>query len=152
VTPQLAGSLRPGSAVRDTRAPLSFGRVHVQRPKPLEISLQNPTLVDALWAVTSGDHKPTFCEPGRESAAAAAYSQVQIGPFIISPARGVLPGRGIKLPRTQRVTVTFAPPDNGSYQQQLTFVVSRGRPVHLMVTGQGSFDETEEFQDRLFQI
>ncbi len=135
---------------RDAAAPLDFGHVHVQRPKPLEVTLLNPTLVDALWAVSTVDQPPKYCTP--EELPKAGYSEAHIGPFTIRPACGLLGGRGIKLPRTQRVTVTFAPPDSKQYTQRVVFGASKGRPVELLLVGQGSYLETDEHQRGLFQV
>lgn len=53
--------------VRDGERPLHFGRVHVSSPKPVEVTLLNPTLVDALWAVTTEDAPAAYCRCGQYS-------------------------------------------------------------------------------------
>ncbi|KAJ9523120.1 hypothetical protein QJQ45_023889 [Haematococcus lacustris] len=134
-------------------APLRFGRVHVARPKPLEVTLLNTSLVDALWAATNANalDRPRYCRV-EDASTAAATSEITFGAFTVQPACGFLPGRGLKLPRTQRITVTFAPTDAKEYRTTLMFNAHKGRPVVLEVVGQGSFDETEEYGGLLYQL
>lgn len=152
-------------------AALAFGRVHVQSPKPLELTLSNPTTVDARWSVAlaSGGKASSVAGGGgggkaagssgrskaeAEAAAAAAaaagedgvVAEVRFGPFIVWPGGGLLPGRGLGLPRTQKVTVTYAPGDASEHSQVLRFAVQGGRSCTLELHGTGSFDETEEHQ------
>ena len=56
------------------------------------------------------------------------------------------------MPRTQRITVTFAPTEAAHYAQTLVFEVSKGRSCMLQLEGIGSFDEQEEHQAKLFSI
>ena len=133
---------------------LSYGRVHVGAPKPFEIMLCNPTLVDAAWTVTAAGVRPKTAAarglPSSSGTAAAAGvvepDEARFGPFIVRPASGLLPGRGLRLPHTQLVTVTFAPTDAADCTQSLVFAVAKGRACTLALAGTGSFDETEEHE------
>jgi hypothetical protein len=121
---------------------ITFGRVHISAPKPVEVLLSNPTLVDAKWYVTAPGVRPSTANlvVGGEA------PEVRIGPFLVRPASGLLPGRGLRLPRTQRLTITFAPTSAVDSTQTLVFNVAKGRACTLSLTGTGSFDETEEHQ------
>lgn len=68
------------------------------------------------------------------------------------PTQGLLQGRGLKLPRTQKVTITFNPTEAKEYRQLLVFGASKGRPITLELIGVGSFEEPEEHQRPLYQI
>lgn len=155
--PLTADVLHPELQLRPP-GPLRFGRVHTQSPKPLEVTLINPTGVDAAWAVTTataaaGGAKPHYPKLGDAAAAgAAAMSEARLGPWVVRPGSGVLPGRGLGMPRTVKVTVTFAPADGSAQEEQLVFAVHRGRQVALQVEGEGSFDERDEHQGHLFRI
>mmetsp|Transcript_3650 Transcript_3650/g.9844 ORF Transcript_3650/g.9844 Transcript_3650/m.9844 type:complete len:1159 (+) Transcript_3650:140-3616(+) len=198
---------------RNWSAPLVFGQVHVQSPKPLEVILSNPTHVDAIWAVAGSGEKPRYLPlpptvkgklvaprapekephpltnntnglppPFRGTSAAGltsmasdqgarlaeqdalqpaavgravpqwAANEAKFGAFSLWPAAGCLPGRGLQLPRTQSITITFSPPDNKEHRQLVVFGCSKGRPVALELVGVGSYDETEEHQSVLYQI
>jgi len=137
---------------RDLSMPLDFGLVHPQAPKSLEVTLLNPTLVDALWSATSGDGAAKYCKTEEAHTMAVTQSEATFGPFTVKAAHGLLQGRGLKLPRTQKVTVTFKPPDNKQYRQTVVFGVSKGRPVTLELVGTGSYMEAEEHQRQLYQL
>ncbi|KAG1668832.1 hypothetical protein FOA52_004926 [Chlamydomonas sp. UWO 241] len=125
---------------------VDFGRVHVQAPKPLTLTLSNLTLVDATWGVVPAGGRAKLSPEDVEE---AATGEARFGPFIVSPAGGVLPGRGLGLPRTQKVTVTFAPTEAADCAHALRFAVMHGRSATVGVRGSGSFDETEEHQGNL---
>ena len=138
------------SAEGGGRNVISYGRVHVGAPKPVEIMLSNPTLVDATWTVTAAGVRPKASVGQQQQADGSrvheAEDEARFGPFIVKPAGGLLPGRGLRLPRTQVITITFAPTDAVEYTQNLVFAVSKGRVCTLALEGTGSFDETEEHQ------
>jgi hypothetical protein len=138
--------LHPRLEIKPAAELLDFSRVHVHSPKPVEVTLSNPTQVDATWSAmlpTAG--RPKF--PGApEELAGASTSEARFGPFIVRPAFGLLPGRGLHLPRTLKVTITFAPTEASDYAQGIRFAVQNGPSLPLMLKGSGSFDETEEFQ------
>lgn len=121
-------------------------------PLYTQVTLLNPTLVDALWAVTTGASAAKYCRPEDAHTMAVTQSEAAFGPFRVRPAHGLLAGRGLKLPRAQRLTITFAPPDNKTYRETLVFGVSKGRPVALELVGQGSYEEGEEHQRVLYQL
>ncbi|MEW5301041.1 MAG: hypothetical protein WDW36_003924 [Sanguina aurantia] len=129
---------------------LSFGLVHVQAPKPMDVTLSNPTDVDATWAVTVDGVKPRFIPPSE--LAASATSEARFGPWVVRPSCGVLRGRGLRMPLKQRVSVTFAPVDSSQVLQRLVFAVQKGRPCALDVHGVGSHDEREEHLTKLFTM
>jgi hypothetical protein len=68
-----------------------------------------------------------------------------VGAFSLQPAAACLPGRGLKLPRRQAVTITSALPDNKEHRQTVVFGASKGRPVALELVGWGSYNEEEEW-------
>jgi hypothetical protein len=79
-------------------------------------------------------------------------SEVKIGAFTVRPGGGVLEGRGLKMPKTTSVSITFTPPDGETHNEVIHFNVSKGRLLTIEVTGQGSFDEVEEHNSKLYQI
>lgn len=79
-------------------------------------------------------------------------SEARVGPWIVRPAAGVLPGRGLGMPARQKITVTFAPQAAEAFEQRFVFLVQRGRPCSLSVAGAGSVDEVEEHHAKLFGI
>ena len=68
-----------------------------------QVVLRNPTLVDATWTVTTPGVRPkTAGTAGADGgASAAAPDEARFGAFIVRPAGGILPGRGLHLPKTQ---------------------------------------------------
>jgi hypothetical protein len=81
--------------------------------------------------------------------AAAATTTASFGLFTVTPASGVLPGRGLGLPRSQRVTVQFAPGDSAASAVRLRIAVEAGRGFELGMEGRGTYDEAKEFQAHL---
>lgn len=150
-TPNQVWSAAP-AVERRLDMPMDFGLVHPQAPKALEVTLLNPTLVDALWSATTTDGAAKYCKPEEAHTMGVTQSEATFGPFTVKPAHGLLPGRGLKLPRTQRLTVTFKPPDHRQYRQTVVFGVSKGRPVTLELVGTGSYSEAEEHQRQLYQL
>jgi hypothetical protein len=71
------------------------------------------------------------------------------GTFSVSPASGVIPGRGLGMPRSQRVVVTFAPQDAAPAAARLWVAVAAGRGCSLQLEGQGSYNEALEHQYHL---
>lgn len=130
------------------RSGLDFGRVHVKAPKPLTVIFSNHSAVDAVWSVNF---------PGGKAAAPKAAanrgdatdSYLQIGPYIVRPAYGVVPGANLRSPNEQRLTVTFAPKDDKEYNQTLNITLPTGDGLSLDLQGVGSFDEADEFQEQL---
>lgn len=170
-----ASVLRPVLVV--DRASLEFGSVHPRAPKPLTVVLANNALVDCAWAVVPAgapvpraeleallrDAPPpatpanmsmtatagAFVAAAATGGAAGDGNSARVGDFVVTPARGVLQGRGLNMPRRQRVTVTFAPSDNRAHSAALNFVVLRGDGCMVSVHGTGTFDETLEHNAHL---
>jgi hypothetical protein len=76
----------------------------------------------------------------------------QFGPFTLTPASGVIPGRGLGMPRSQRVVVTFSPPDDTAAAASLRVTVLGGHGCDLLLSGRGAYDETREHQACLKQL
>ncbi|KXZ45748.1 hypothetical protein GPECTOR_51g734 [Gonium pectorale] len=79
-------------------------------------------------------------------------AEARIGPYIVRPASGVLPGRGLLMPHTQKISITFAPTEAESYDGELIFAVLRGKECTVDIDGIGSIEETDEHKGRLFVI
>lgn len=118
-------------------AEVNFGQVHMKAPKSIKITLTNPTKADAQWAACEKDGKPTF---------KSTETTARIGPFLVSPAGGVIPGRGLAMPKTQQVTLIYQPQEAKFEDREITFAVYRGRGTDIYVSGEGTFDETQEFR------
>lgn len=127
--PLSATVLHPGLTASPAR--LDFGLVHPSAPRPLELLLTNPTRVDASW------HAQLLPRP---AAAGSCSSSV----FHITPDHGVISGRGLGMPVTQRVTVTHAPVGNLAAAAELRLLVDRGSGCSVLLQGQGTFDEACE--------
>jgi len=147
--PLTASILHPALEIKPTS--IQYGRVHVRSPKPVDIILSNPTGVDASWVVVQQNGRPKYFK-FPDDQAAAANSEAVFGPFIVRPAGGLLPGRGLHMPRTQRVTIAFAPTAAQNHEETLIFAVSKGRHCSITLQGSGSFQETEEHQAILYKI
>jgi len=119
-------------------AAVDFGEVHVKAPRPARLVLTNDTDADAEWVATERGGRPAFRRGGGGA--------VQVGDFVVEPGSGVIPGRGLLMPRTQAVTVTFAPRAAGPVRREIVFAVRRGRSFTLAAEGVGTHDETQEFQ------
>lgn len=121
---------------------LDFGEVHMAAPRTLELLLTNPTQADAAYKAViqhmevTGAQNMTASEQLLRSAAVAAYSVV--------PASGMLPGRGIQMPRQTRLHVTFAPQRSGPASACLQLSVKGGGEVLVMLQGVGVHAERAE--------
>lgn len=127
--PLSATVVHPGLTASPAR--LDYGLVHPSAPRPLELLLTNPTRVDASW------HAQLLPQP----AAAGSSSSIV---FWITPDHGVIPGRGLGMPETQRVTVTCSPVGNLAATAELRLLVDRGSGCSVKLQGQGTFDEGYE--------
>lgn len=72
--------------------------------------------------------------------------------FAVSPSQGVLPGRGLGMPHTQQLVVTFAPLGEGEAEVQLRFAVAGGPTAVVQVRGRGSLDEAVEWHAHLTRL
>ena len=90
-------------------------------------------------------------KPQFRGAAAASQgpTSAQIGAFTVEPCSGVIPGRGLLMPRSQVVSVTLAPKQAAPVAKELVFAVRRGRACRLRASGVGTHDEAEEHQRAL---
>jgi len=86
------------------------------------------------------------------SSSSSSSGSSTFGAFTVSPATGVIPGRGLGMPHSQRVLITFAPPENKPASALLQVVVAAGRGCGLGVAGCGTFDETKEHLAHLTQL
>jgi hypothetical protein len=89
----------------------------------MQVVLSNPSLATCYWQV-EGD-------------------ATQHG-YTVSPARGILEGRGQGFAKTQVVEVTFSPAAAQPFARDLSFVCKRGRPCVIRVEGEGTVDEMME--------
>ena len=70
--------LHPALEVRPPA--FDYGRVHVQSPKPLEVTLSNPPLVDAVWSITAMGTKPRVPAAGAPAPAPTGPAAAAAGP------------------------------------------------------------------------
>ncbi|GLC49027.1 hypothetical protein PLESTB_000174500 [Pleodorina starrii] len=94
--------------------------------------------------------KPSAAAP--PSGVTGIIAEARIGPYIVRPASGVLPGRGLRLPHTQTISILFAPTEPESYDGELIFAVLRGKECSVEIDGIGSVEETDEHKAKLFVI
>jgi hypothetical protein len=66
------------------------------------------------------------------------------GGFSVEPRSGRVEGRGIGQPRTQVITVRFAPGEPRQYSKRLVFEVEKGRGAVVQLSGEGTLDERYE--------
>lgn len=153
-------------------AALSFGAVHPSAPRPLQLLLINPTKVDAEWRAeivpvgqepaqqTLPNQAPHQQQEGpssstgslstrRKSLAASSTAGVaaplpQQSVFRVQPDKGVLRGRGLAMPKTQQILVTFAPTSNACASAELRVYVEGGSGCVVRLQGQGTYEETDE--------
>ncbi|PNH03312.1 hypothetical protein TSOC_010637 [Tetrabaena socialis] len=115
-----------------------------------------PSAAGSLVTVDAGGAKQAAAAAARSAAAVAGaggvIAEARIGPYIVRPASGVLPGRGLLLPHTQVVSITFAPTEAELYEGELLFAVLRGKACSVDVDGVGSTEETDEHKGRLYII
>jgi hypothetical protein len=128
---------------------LDFGRVHVRSLKTLDIVLTNPTLVDALWHVLG-------TKAGVQGSAASQDvphgAPVAFGAFEFSSGHGKLQGMGLGKPRCFTICVSFAPAECRIYEVEIEIRLLCGETLWLVVCGEGTFDERDEFQGHLTSL
>jgi len=105
---------------------LDFGLVHTAAPLTRTFVLTNPSAAAASWHIVPPE--------APEEAAA----------FTVSPLQGVIPGKGVGLPRTQTIAVTFAPTYEQDFELPCAFAVRHGRGCALRIAGRGTFEEVHE--------
>ncbi|PNH03313.1 hypothetical protein TSOC_010636 [Tetrabaena socialis] len=117
-----------------------------------------PSTAGSSAAVDAGGAKQAAAAAARSAAvvvgAGGVVAEARIGPYIVRPASGVLPGRGLLLPHTQVTVVrsTLAPTEAELYEGELLFAVLRGKACSMDVDGVGSMEETDEHKGRLYFI
>ena len=160
-------------ALEPSTPSLAFGKVHTRTPKPMQLVLSNPTVADAEWCVVAGpEGRPSWVAAGRsarpaspakkrgaadpeaelsetEVATRRALREGRVGRFRVEPHKGVIPGRGLRMPKTTTVTVWCEPEEVGEVEALLTFAVRRGRSCNVAVAGVGSLDERDEYHRQL---
>jgi hypothetical protein len=150
--------LRPAVYCRSGRQQLDFGTIHATSSRVMELELCNPTQVDAAWSASitsasSGSKRTTgrrSTSPGR--AAARTMPDAPRTPFSLQLGSGVLPGRGIGIPRTVRLAVAYCPaqvqaaPIEGLHKAMLEVRVkgSGGPPLRVALVGCSSLQEALE--------
>ena len=170
--PVHAKRLRP--VLEASAAQLRFGSVHMQSPKTLEVELSNPSFVAAEWSVQLQSSSTTAASaasvsfahegPFRTTPSQDAYSQAtdaasgvataqqRCGPdaaFIATPSSGVLPGRGLAMPKKQKLLVTFAPRQSGACTALLKVLLVEGRTMEIALSGEGTYSQADEFRAQL---
>ena len=65
---------------------------------------------------------------------------------------GLVPDRGLTMPKTQRLLVTFAPKQVGLYTAVLRVLAAEGRTVEIVASGEGTYTQDDEFKARLQSI
>lgn len=110
-------------------------KVHVSAQRTLTFTLTNPTQADATWQIVDGAYG--------EGAPPDPPEDAQ-GGFSVEPRGGRVEGRGIKQPRTQVITVRFAPGEPRQYSKRLVFEVEKGRGTAVQLSGEGTLDERYE--------
>ena len=155
---------------------LSFGRTHMQSPKTLQVELSNPSLVNAEWSVqlessseagavasvsfARGGLPGTGLSQGAMSGPtglvtdrAALQQRPESSAAVVAiPSSGRLPGRGLTMPKTQNLDVTFAPKQVGPYTAVLRVLVAEGKMVEIVVSGEGTYTQNDECKARLQSI
>lgn len=123
---------------------LSFGSMHPAAPRPLQLLLTNPTTVDAKWHVKLVPMQQQ--QQGQQGPLQQQHSAAtEVGKlFTVQPDKGVLAGRGLGMPKTQQVTVTFAPSGDVTAAAELRILVDGGSGCIVRLQGQGTFEETKE--------
>ena len=173
--PVHAKRLRP--RLEASAALLKFGAVHMQSPKALEVELSNPSFVTAEWSVqlqTSSVEgalaaSVSFAHGGAPRTApsqvalpkgnAAGSDTVPVqqrcgadAAFIVNPSNGLLLGRGLAMPRKQKLLVTFAPKQPGASTAVLKVLIAEGRTIEIALSGEGTYSQADEFQAQLQDI
>lgn len=132
---------------------VNFENVHPNAPKVMEITLINPTLVDATWQIVDEEHpKPKTPQRRRSSAASGTTRRASATKapdrahpaFEIHPTSGVIAGRGIGQPQRQKVTIRFHPKHDLQYKRQYRVRVKKGLGTFFALKGSGSYNEVLE--------
>ena len=172
--PVHAQRLRP--VLKASVTQLRFGSVHVQSPKTLEVELSNPSFVAAEWSLQlqSGSTaaaaasvsfapgglgitapSPTALSGTHDAAPDTIMGQQKAGAdvaFSVSPGNGVLLGRGLAMPKKQKLLVTFAPRQSGACTALLKVLLVEGQTIEIALSGEGTYSQGDEIQAQLQNI
>lgn len=105
----------------------------------------------AAAAATAGGSTSSTGGGGGASGSAGGGSAA-FGAFTVTPASGVIPGRGLGMPCSQRVSVVFAPPDDRPASAALRVAAFGGRGCELRLEGRGTYDEAREHDANLMLL
>ena len=172
--PVHAERLRP--VLKATVTQLRFGSVHMQSPMTLEVELSNPSFVAAEWSVqlqsgsTAAAAASVSFAPGglgmtapspaalpgtHDKALDTLTGQQKVGAdtaFSVSPGHGFLLGRGLAMPKKQKLLVTFAPRQSGACTALLKVLLVGGRAIEIALSGEGTYSQADEIQAQLQNI
>ncbi|GAQ86584.1 hypothetical protein KFL_002980080 [Klebsormidium nitens] len=107
-------------------------KVHIKAQRTLTFTLSNPTQADATWQLVDGGSDGGESSPSEQDV------------FVVEPRAGKLEGRGVGHPRTQIITVRFAPKESKPYARRLILRVEKGRGGVITLIGEGTLDERFE--------
>lgn len=136
---------------------LDFGHVAVRSCRMLQIVLENPSEVDAVWSAAVCDldaalsvassaalAKANVCKDKQEDSS-GMNSVVALHGFSAAPGRGLLHGSPPERPCAQAVLrVKFSPDSAGVFAKELRFMTKGGDPCSLAVKGTATLDERDE--------
>ena len=141
---------------------VDFGTVCTRSQRTLDLLLVNVSDVAAAWTVVQNDAASsvaTGCAvatraPMATGAAVATGAAavdaggkpgiVQLGPFAVLQASGVLEGQGLDMPKSCRLQVRFAPSEEGEQSEQLNIKLKGGQACSVQLMGEGTLDERDE--------
>ena len=131
--------------------------------------MSNPSLVDAIWSAQIGTAgfeggaaaSVSFAQGGQRAAglaqavlpsgktaspdkAAMQQRSDASAPFTAAPSSGRLTGRGLAMPKTQKLLITWAPKQTGLCTAELSVVVAQGQTVKIALSGLGTLHEAHE--------
>ena len=72
--------------------------------------------------------------------------------LVAVPSKGLLPGRGLTMPKTQKLLVTFAPKQVGPYTAVLKVLITDGGSAEIVASGEGTYTQDDEFKACLQSI
>ncbi|QDZ19488.1 hypothetical protein A3770_03p20060 [Chloropicon primus] len=128
---------------------ISFDNVHPNAPKVIELTLTNPTIVDAMWSITeleeSKPRKLSSSSTGTRRLSNRVTVAEKAKPvFEIAPTSGMIRGRGIGQPQQQKITIRFHPQHDLEYKRQYRVRVKKGLGTFFALKGCGSYNEVLE--------
>ena len=158
--PRLQCKGRSGDLLRH----VDFGRVAVGATRVVQVVLENPSEVDAVWAATvCGLDAGASPGPGEDARSAAQRRRPDAGvrahgselgcEFSARPVKGVLHGSTPeRLCAHAVLTVSFSPKNKGEVVAELCFTTCGGASQHVTLRGTASVDECDEPNWRLADL